>query len=395
MIAMKDLWQHVTAPHQGELPLFLDPPAWETETSALEFWNSLVRLYPEYLLPMNACPQNPDHHAEGDVGTHTSMVMQQAYQGKEVSWLDRLIFAAAVLHDIGKPVCTREEEGKIVSPGHAKVGEKMAWEFLLREAPQLSFAHRYFICKLVRYHGLPVWFLERGDVRRTLIQGSIASLSTEALYRVAKADCQGRISPTRQDLLDRCELFVEECQNLGAMPEPFRFGNDTSRFLYFRKEDRDAEYVAYDPSDQSPTVYVTIGFPGAGKDTWVARNLPHLPVVSTDAIRRNLRVSFGEAEQKVFSVAHNEAKLLARKGEPFVFNATSLYRSSRDRLVETLLPFSPTIEFLYLDTPLNKVYQRNRTRPPKEQIPSYVLDSMLKKFDLPDLTEAHSMRIIQ
>jgi putative nucleotidyltransferase with HDIG domain len=81
-----------------------------------------------------ACPQEPDYHAEGDVGIHTEMVAAALLDLPEYASLperDRdALLVAALLHDVAKPAYTVIENGRISSPRHAKVGEKIAREIL-------------------------------------------------------------------------------------------------------------------------------------------------------------------------------------------------------------------------------------------------------------------------
>lgn len=74
---------------------------------------------------MRQTPQNPEWHAEGDVWTHTKLIIQHLLESDEwqLSEPDNrtILFLAALLHDIGKTVCTRTEEGRITSPNHGKM----------------------------------------------------------------------------------------------------------------------------------------------------------------------------------------------------------------------------------------------------------------------------------
>ncbi|MEB2285674.1 MAG: hypothetical protein B6D46_08945 [Polyangiaceae bacterium UTPRO1] len=83
----------------------------------------LAAIMPE-LLAMEGVPQAPDHHPEGDVWTHTLLVIDQLRAPTET-----LAFGA-LLHDIGKPVCIgrkRTPAGeRITFYGHPERGAEMA-----------------------------------------------------------------------------------------------------------------------------------------------------------------------------------------------------------------------------------------------------------------------------
>ena len=79
---------------------------------------------------MAATPQGPEYHAEGDVWTHTVMVCESLVG--LAGWralapeARALVFAAALLHDLGKPATTRSEPGgRITSRGHSGRGEAL------------------------------------------------------------------------------------------------------------------------------------------------------------------------------------------------------------------------------------------------------------------------------
>jgi len=89
--------------------------------------NLLGHILPE-VDQMSDCEQGPPYHMEGDVFTHTCMVVDNLPEdaSNELRW-------AAILHDIGKPQ-TREESdtGKVSFIYHEKSGSEMADEICRR-----------------------------------------------------------------------------------------------------------------------------------------------------------------------------------------------------------------------------------------------------------------------
>ena len=88
-------------------------------------WGMLVPLAPE-LLPLEATPQDPEWHPEGDVWTHTLQVVDQAAALVEDLAGDRpralAVLLGSLCHDLGKPSTTRYEAGRIRSRGHEAAG---------------------------------------------------------------------------------------------------------------------------------------------------------------------------------------------------------------------------------------------------------------------------------
>lgn len=90
--------------------------------------------FPE-LQAMVGCPQDPRHHPEGGVFTHTCQVVDTAVGYREdVPEEDRWAYMlACLLHDVGKPLTTvHEDDGGISSRGHDQAGVEPAESFLLR-----------------------------------------------------------------------------------------------------------------------------------------------------------------------------------------------------------------------------------------------------------------------
>lgn len=107
---------------QGELQNLVPERVWQELYKALGekqpalFFNSLVDLgiFPE-IANMRDIPQPPEHHPEGDVFTHTMLVLQRAAE----QGYDTLTRFAALTHDFGKAPCFRQS-GKL--HGHEQVG---------------------------------------------------------------------------------------------------------------------------------------------------------------------------------------------------------------------------------------------------------------------------------
>lgn len=93
--------------------------------SCLEEWGVLDRCCPG-LSALRGCPQDPLYHPEGDVWTHVLLVSDEAARLAHRESLEseaRLVLQlAALLHDIGKPLTTREEGTRVTAHGHEAAG---------------------------------------------------------------------------------------------------------------------------------------------------------------------------------------------------------------------------------------------------------------------------------
>ena len=164
-----------------------EPPAWGIDMPALR------ATFP-WLEPLGECPQDAVFHAEGDVLTHLGMVLTELAAlpaFRELSEPDRhVLFAGTLLHDISKPECTRtEEDGRVRSPGHAVKGVYKARRILTDDdafAPLgTPFEVREQVLALVRWHGLPVNYLDKPDPQRAVILTSMICRVRSLLIRTA------------------------------------------------------------------------------------------------------------------------------------------------------------------------------------------------------------------
>lgn len=374
-------------PFSGSFPFCPTPPHWQLD------WPGIEQQF-HWIRTMLGVEQDPFYHAEGDVLIHTQMVAEALVRldaWKMLPQQERMqVFAAALLHDVAKPLCTRiEEDGHIHSRGHARKGEHLARRLLWSgdELPQpLPFAIREQIARMVRVHGLPLQFLDKPQPERAVIAASM-SVRLDSVALLAEADVRGRICSDQPDLLERIELFREFCTELGCYDRPRTFASPHSRFVYFRSEHAYPDYAAYD--DTTFEVVLMAGLPGVGKDAWIAQNLSDWPVISLDEIRKRLQISPEEKQGQVIQAAKEQARAYMRRQQPFVWNATNVTRILREQLVDFFVSYGARVRIVYLDAPLAVLLHRNKNR--SASVPEAVINKLLDKLDVPDLTEAHAV----
>lgn len=368
-------------------PFCPEPPHWTVN------WESMQARF-AWIAALAGVPQEAQYHAEGDVLIHTRMVAEalvalDAWRalppGERAS-----MFAAALLHDVAKPVCTKiEEGGRITSKNHARTGEKLARQLLwegLDFAEPVPFPCREAIARLVRFHGLPLWFLDKPDAARAVIAASqVVRLDRVAL--LAEADVRGRVCQDRDELLARIALFREFCKEQGCYDGPRQFATPHSRFMYFRSENASPAYQAYD--DTQFEVVMLSGLPGAGKDHWLKKQLPGWPVISLDQLRRELKIAPTDAQGHVVQAARERARELLRQRRPFAWNATNTTKMLRQPLIDLFAAYHASIRIVYIDAPFAVLTGQNAAR--AESVPQEVIMRLMRKLDVPDLTEAHEV----
>ncbi len=86
----------------------------------------LVQVLPE-ISRMKGVAQPPQYHPEGDVWTHTLMLLEQLEAGCHLT-----LAWGALLHDVGKPATFREAPDRIRFDGHVEVGVAIGAEICRR-----------------------------------------------------------------------------------------------------------------------------------------------------------------------------------------------------------------------------------------------------------------------
>jgi len=361
-------------------------------------WEQLQRgILSSYIEKMAQTQQHIEWHGEGDVWTHTRLVCEELTCSEEYRLLEtrrqQILAMAALLHDIGKIRCTRMEDGILVSPGHAAAGAQEArrilWQALgLAGTPQAQ-AMREAICLLIRYHTAPLHMLDNDDpylrARRLAANGSLSpDFSLKMLCLLAEADSRGRICSDRQDQLDRIRLCAELAEEAGCYEGPYEFPSDCTRHAYLSGRDVWPEMALYD--DTWGEVILLCGLPGTGKDTWIARNCPELPVVSLDDIRREMGIKPTENQGQVAQAARELARTYLRAKKPFVWNATNITPMLREKQIRLFEEYHASVRVVYLETAWEENLRRNADR--LYAVPEGVIDRMMDNLIPPEANEA-------
>lgn len=364
--------------------LFPQPPDWRVR------WDEFDAAF-EWIRALRDCPQEPEYHAEGDVWIHTRAVCEALVASPEFRELPEehrdIVFAAVLMHDICKPECTRTEGGRIRSPGHSTKGairtRNILWEL------NWPIAKREAAAALVRHHTTPYHLVETSDPRKRLYFAS-QTARCDWLAQVSFADVRGRICRDQQRLLDNVALFQQMARDEHCFTEPRRFASAHSRFLYFRKEGRDPDYEAFDATRCE--VVIMSGLPGTGKDTWIAQHSAGRPVISLDALREKLHISPGEDQGTVVAAAKQEAKRYLREKTSFIWNGTNLSREIRGQIIDLAAAYHARTKIVSVETTADQLKHRNAKR--ERPVPHSAVERMLRRWEAPDLTEAHEVTLV-
>jgi predicted kinase len=300
-----------------------------------------------------------------------------------------VLFAAALLHDISKPLTTfiDASTGRVSQPGHSRKGA-IDTRALLWFA-QTPFALREAVCRIVSAHQVPFFaFASRSGASPQRIARTLSwAQHLPDLVAVARADMNGRTYVGKAGCLQDIELFELAAQEDGCWDGPKAAADAHTRLMYARGADIHLDSPFF--QQEGSRVTVMSGLPASGKDIWVAAHCPGLPVVSFDNAKTELGLKHGENDGLAAHHAIDQAKELLRKKAPFVWNATHLSQQMRDKTLDLLFAYHARVRLVYLEVAASVLFARNTRR--DTTLRNADIERMLFRWELPTPAEAHEV----
>ena len=184
----------------------------------LSFW------FPE-LEKLIDVPQPPQYHPEGDVWTHTLLVLDQAAALRDQAADPLGLMLAALCHDLGKPAVTRvEADGRLHAFGHDSAGVPIADTFLSRILGEKK--RRAYVKNMVELHMLPNMLVAQRAGEKSFCRMFDRAVSPEDLLLLAKADVLGSCVPPERYAATEAELWEHLAVFRARMAVPYVTGAD-------------------------------------------------------------------------------------------------------------------------------------------------------------------------
>ena len=190
-----------------------------------------IVLYPE-LSALDGLRQDPTHHPEGCVLTHTKMVLDEGARIAQKENLDhpsRLVFLlACICHDFGKALTTTMVDGRISCHGHAEAGSEMTAAFL--DSIGAPAALREPVNQLCLHH----MALASGDVTAKQVRKLASKINRTSSLGMLKhlivADNLGRGSASRYPAAVDEMMELAKAEDItSTAPKPLLQGRDLVR----------------------------------------------------------------------------------------------------------------------------------------------------------------------
>ncbi len=183
---------------------------------------------------LNVIQQDPEWHPEGDVFTHTMMVVDEAARlidahstlSTNLTYAEKLtVMLAALCHDFGKATTTEFLEGRWRARGHSEAGIEPTTRFLNRLNVHTvdGFPVRDTVLKLVEFHLFPAQLKRDGEtnVPRALCRMS-QKVRLDLLAMVSLADMLGRgvEEAEKNESYAQIKWFLEQAEVCQVVNKP-------------------------------------------------------------------------------------------------------------------------------------------------------------------------------
>jgi poly(A) polymerase len=162
---------------------------------------------------MKGVPQSPDYHPEGDVFTHTLLALGLLKDPTET------LAYGCLLHDVAKPLCIRQEAGRITFYSHTDRGAEMAVEILKRL--KRSRATWETVAYLVKDH---LRHTQAPKMRLSTLKRFLGAAEIGTLLELCRIDALA--SNGDLQYYDFCRAKLAELNQEDLHPRPLLLGRD-------------------------------------------------------------------------------------------------------------------------------------------------------------------------
>lgn len=373
----------------------------------------------QWLNDYASTPQDLVWHAEGDVHVHTDMVLEETRkllegESKHLNEPQKaVLMLAALLHDVAKPISTKEMsfDGSLrtVAPQH----EMLGGGYLFHKVPPLGLDYDQWrqVIALTAYHHLPKRLVVK-DLGMPAYCQLARRVDLELVYWLEVADMRGRTCQDKEEQLEILELFRLQCEEYGLWCNPpygefqnqirERYGDMgpwmNQRIFYsgirayeqgtiYMLEEEFARCHGY--KDNQSHLAILCGVSGSGKSCYVKEHLSTYDLISLDEIRLEITgdIENQKSNGKARQIAKERLLEALRRKRNVVWDATNIRRDFRSLIANLGFQYGAFVSLIVIQKDEARLRKDNRNR--LHPVTDDVLERQLSRFQLPDIQEAH------
>jgi len=355
---------------------------------------------PEFQL-MASTAQSGPHHLEGDVLIHSNMaagIVLRLIEEERITKIEDQIalYLGTILHDVGKVPTSifNPKKNKITAYGHDDAGVPLANEFLKKYFPEIPYAGREQILRLIENHMHPRMWMTEGMATVNKMKMLSLATNTKLLYLLSQADTLGRTAPDMKTGMMALEEFKQNCQDIGIWKKQYRIPLavhlDNASYSLARwnilMNDAPESDETYDEAREMMgkpippfQLMLMVGAPGAGKTTTreqLQKNYPSLKVISMDDRRKEVCGNINDQSKngQIFGWQERELRKAMKDRQNVLIDATNPTRRLRKVLLEIGRQNGALCSVIYFDLKLETLLARNAAR--EKRVP----DEVVKRF---------------
>ena len=344
-------------------------------------YDELVKCFfltcPEVVRDMRNCNHHYDeangilnpYHLEGDVLTHTLMVVQQG----EIRKVNFLVKLACLFHDFGKIECREEKE------------KKQRVSFYNHDAYS-AYKMLQYIPKFEKYFNFK---LSKAD---KILLFKMVTLHTD-LYKCDDKSLKGYIAKYSKDIeLVKHIRELAFCDGLGRYSDE----SVSHRYDSLKKMDEYIDTILSNESnievvEKKHHAIVMVGLPMSGKSTWMrnfTKENQDYEILSRDNVILELGkgLSYTEAyntvdQNEVNKIFQDRCKEAIENRKNIIFDLTNMSKKARRKSIGNLSnDYKKTAQVIIADLEILKERNAKRVKEEGKHIPEEVIDAMVKSF---------------
>lgn len=389
---------------------------------AIIYFGSNLNLLSDFI----KTPQDKDWHAEGNVHIHTDMVLSEIYsiinkEAKHLNYKDKEILVwSALLHDICKPISTKEFEKngllRIGSKNHEILGRDYLF-YKLRHYVNDPYQFNQIV-NLVGLHNIPKLLVIK-DLPKTSYYKLSREVRMDLIYYLELADMRGRICSDRSYQLDLIEIFKLNCEeyNIFNNDDPYK---EHKIFIFNELKDesdltKDFVFNSFCYNFESNKIFcpeeeiskshnyrgnfshfiLTCGLSGIGKSTYIKEKYPNYEIISLDNLRLEHlgNTQNFSSERKIRDLAKKQLKKYLASKKNVIWDATNYRKDFRSIPLSLGFDYKSYTEILLFNKNIKNTLNQNLKRN-KNIVDEKIITKQINKFQYPEISEAHSVTLI-